>query len=94
MNVMTVMRSQYKGKPRAVFLMNAPRTFSIIWAVLSRILDATALARVSINRGSQSDALRALVSDDQLEDRYGGNVPQKTENFWPPSYPSDNFSPV
>ncbi len=45
-SVMKVMRSQYKQKPRAVFIMNAPKTFYVIWTVLSSLLDENALAKV------------------------------------------------
>lgn len=34
-----------------------------------------------------------LVAEEQLEDRFGGSAPTKTENFWPPTYPSDEFRP-
>ena len=71
--------------------MNAPATFSAVWAVVSQLLDANATIKVSINSGDQNALLSELIADEQLEERYGGKAPNKTENFWPPNNPSQEF---
>jgi len=44
--------------------MNAPATFSAVWAVVSQLLDANATIKVSINSGDQNALLSELIADE------------------------------
>ena len=92
--VFAVLTVQWKQKPRCMFIMNAPKTFTAVFTVISQFLDENALSKISINSGSHNPRLLELIAPEQLEERYGGLAPNKTENFWPPSYPSHVFNPM
>jgi len=86
-----VMSNQYKQRPRAIFIVNAPTTFSTVYTVLSQLIDSSVTAKIKIVSENTSDELKELIHADQLEEKYGGSAPNKTGNYWPPSLQSDNF---
>ena len=43
-----VMSNQYKQRPRAIFIVNAPATFSSVYSVLSKFIDESVTAKVKI----------------------------------------------
>ena len=49
---------------------------------------------MTITSGSTAELLTKLVAPEQLQEKFGGLVPDKTENFWPPSMPSDDFGHI
>ena len=93
-NLIGYMQNQYKQKPRAIFVVNAPRTFAAVWKVIGQVLDANTAAKVFIFSGNTNPKILETIAPEQLEERYGGNNPQKTSNFFPPSYPSDIFNSI
>jgi hypothetical protein len=72
--------------------MNAPRTFAAIWKGISGVLDANTAAKIFITTSNTSQKLLEIVAPEQLEARFGGSNPQKTSDFFPPSYPGEIFN--
>ena len=73
--------------------MNAPKTFTAVWTILQAIVDDNTKAKIFINSGANDPNMLKLIAPEQLEERYGGLNPTKTEDFWPPSVPNTNFGP-
>lgn len=81
-----------KGRSRAVYILNAPTTFKFLWSTCKFFLDANTVRKTEIVRGNTCHQLLELVDPGQLEQKYGGQVPDRQPGqFWPPSLPSMNF---
>jgi len=59
-----VMTVQYKQRPRAVFIVNAPATFSTVYSAFTAFLDTSVTAKVKIISEATCDELKALVHAD------------------------------
>jgi len=60
-------------------------SFSVIISTLG--LNDTIKKKFSLDKNE----LTTIVDPDQLEERYGGNLPNKIDQFWPPNFPSDKY---
>ena len=58
-----VMGNQYKQRPVAIFILNAPETFSTVYSVISQVLDASVTAKIKIVSENTSDDLKKLVHE-------------------------------
>ena len=51
--------------------------------MISEIIHPVTAAKISFLTDSERDQLKEYISPDQLEEKYGGNLPDLKE-FWPP----------
>lgn len=86
--VTSTIQTCYKAMSRGTFIINAPKTFSVVWQVVKYFLDAVVVQKVQITSENTCEALQNYVHPGQLETRFGGNAPNKVSDYWPPTYPS------
>lgn len=84
--------ANYKGHARAVFLVNAPTAFSMVWNTIKYFLDENQVRKVKIVSANSCPSLLELAAPNQLEEKFGGTAKNKEAGeFWPPSCPDTNF---
>jgi len=49
-------------------------------------MDETVAEKVQISGNPNTEKLLAMVEPDQLEERYGGTAPDRSQGFWPPNF--------
>ena len=91
--VIGTVQMAYKARSRAVFCLNAPSSFSAVWNVVKYVLDEITTSKVQISSTNTCELLQEIVHPDQLEEKFGGNQPDRSEtgNYWPPNFPNENF---
>lgn len=88
------LNTNFKGFTRSGFIVNSPSTFSVLYGAVSFMMDEAQRSKMTITSESTAPTLTEMVAPHQLQQKFGGTVPDKTENFWPPSMPSDDFGYV
>jgi len=74
--------THYPQRSHKVFIINAPRWFSIVWNVVKNLLHEVTRQKVSILDSNYKDALLETIAPDNLPSIYGGTGPEPTEtNF-------------
>ena len=87
--------ANYKGVIRALYLLNSPRAFSLIWNSIKYFFDENSVRKISIVSYNTCPVLLDLVSANQIEEKYGGSATDREcGNFWPPCLPDNNFGAV
>jgi len=49
-------------------------------------MDETVIEKVQLTSEPITPKLMGMIEPDQLEKRYGGTSPDRTQGFWPPRY--------
>jgi len=62
----------YPETLKRLYVINAPRIFSVIWKIVSLWFDPRTLAKIRISSGDAKEALLEDISIDQLPVEYGG----------------------
>lgn len=74
-------------------MLNAPTSFSVIWKLVSVFLDASTARKVQVTSGGTvPDDIKALVFEQQLEAKFGGQAENRESDYWPPKLPSEIFN--
>lgn len=75
-----------------MYILNAISSFNLIFKAVSWFLPATTLQKVQVTSSPTNDIVFSLIAGEQLEEKFGGKVPNRKEGeYWPPRLPSDNF---
>lgn len=78
------MQSYFKGRLFRMYIINAHWTLQAIWKIAKKMIDPLTLLKFKVLGETISKELHELIDADKLEKRYGGNLADKTENFFPP----------
>ncbi len=70
-----------------MFIINAPKIFSMIWSVVKLWLDKRTLAKIKVYGGDYHDKLFHFVNPRDLPEHIGGHLDQNeamfsTSNIW------------
>ena len=62
----------YPERLETLFMINAPFTFSILWAMIRPWIDPVTVAKFKIMGSDYQQALKESISEDQIPLEYGG----------------------
>ena len=74
----------YRGRLFKFFCVNTGMMLRAIWKLLKGFVEESTQKQMSIYGGKFQKDLLELVSEDNLEAKYGGKQPDKVDNFFPP----------
>lgn len=85
-----ILQQNYRCRLAHNFVLNAPTSVTVVWAIIKKFIDRDTVERISITGKRSDPALLQLFSPRQIEERYGGTAPNLTL-FWPPIVPDGPF---
>jgi hypothetical protein len=80
---LNIFYTHYPERLHKLYIVDAPKVFSVFWAMLSAFLESDTKAKINFLSGAigpgqkKTDALLELVDVNVLESDYGGNNPSK-----------------
>lgn len=89
--VVKLLNDNYRCRLGGSFVLNSPRSISMMWAMIKPILDKQTIKKVSFHREGTCRELFVHFNPNQIERKYGGTAPDLTE-FWPPTLPLGPYS--
>lgn len=78
------MSSNFRGRLFRFFATDVTWLVRGLWKMAHRMVDEFTNQKLLIYGNDYQTDLHALVSVENLEEKYGGKLPNKTDNFWPP----------
>lgn len=85
------MQNCFRARLHKAYCLNSPSTISVLWTIAKLVMEETTISKVSLEKAATSAAMWDHFNPEQVEEKYGGKAPNKTENFWPPSEGSRNY---
>ena len=80
----SLFQDNYNGFAGNCYIYKPSFTFRILWKIIEVFVPKKTLERVKfVENGKERDFAEGQDFDD-LQERYGGNLPNIEENFWPP----------
>lgn len=77
--VIGAVMNQRKCATRTIFVLNAPFAITLLWKAIKYFIDENTQRKVQIQSDAISANLLALVAPNQLEEKFGGTAPNKTD---------------
>lgn len=71
-SILATAQGLFKCRARAIFFLNAPAAFSVLWRTLRFSLDEVTASKAQIVSKNTCDELKELVIPEQLQIQYGG----------------------
>lgn len=79
------LQQYFKGRLYRLHVVNAQWTIKIVWKVVKKVVDPLTVLKFVVCGDDFPRDLAKLVDPENLEKRFGGALPDKTENFFPPT---------
>lgn len=73
----------YAHRIEKSFAINVPKMMNIIWKVVQVFIDSETKKKILIQRTGWEPVLAERISPENLEEKYGGILPDKISNFHP-----------
>jgi CRAL/TRIO domain len=89
--MLTKMQNCYRARLYKAYCLNTPSTISILWGIAKLCMEESTISKITLENGRSSPKLFEHVNPDQVEVKYGGKAPNKTDNYWPPREISPNY---
>ena len=78
------MSAHYRGRLFRFFATDVTWLFRGMWKMAHRMVDEFTKQKLLIYGDDYKKDLLDLIDAENLEEKYGGSMPDKTDNFWPP----------
>jgi len=80
------MSKGYRGRLFRFYATDVTFVVRKLWQLAHKFVDEFTNKKLQIFGDDYHEAMSELVSKDDLEEKYGGTLPNKTENFFPPQF--------
>lgn len=80
------MTKNYRGRLYRFYSTDVTFVVRQIWKLAHKFVDEFTSKKLQIFGDDYAEAMQELISPDNLEQKYGGTIPDKTDNFWPPQF--------
>merc|ERR1719464_1792584 len=80
------MTKNYRGRLFRFYATDVTFVVRQLWKLAHKFVDEFTNKKLQIFGEDYQEAIQTLINADNLEQKYGGTVPDKTENFWPPQF--------
>jgi hypothetical protein len=67
-----------------MYILNGSWAVKGVWKVVKKLIDPLTVQKFVVLGDKFDKELQELIDVDKLEMKYGGSIPDKTENFFPP----------
>jgi len=88
-DITAVLQSNYRARLGAMFVVNAPAFVATAWKVVKAFMEPETAAKIHIFRGDYHSTLFSFYNESQIEEKYGGSVPNFSKYnppvFMPPA---------
>jgi hypothetical protein len=82
--MVSTMQNNFRGRLYKMYGVNVPFFFRAIWTLAKQMCDKyTQKKMIMYGSGFEKDLWEAIGAN-RLEQRYGGDLPDKTDNYWQP----------
>jgi len=82
--LLSLAQNTFRSRCARAYIINAGWLLRNAWYVLSACLDATSRDKVQFLGNDYKEHLATLIEKEHLEARFGGDLPDKSEHFFPP----------
>ena len=82
--MVSTMQSNFRGRLFRLYGVNVPFFFRAIWTLAKQMCDKYTQKKMEMYGSGFEKDLVAAVGANRLEKRFGGDLEDKTDNFWPP----------
>ena len=80
------MNKNYRGRLFRFYATDVTFVVRQVWKLAHHLVDEFTNKKLQIFGDDYHQSMQELISKDCLEARYGGNLPDKTDNFFPPQF--------
>lgn len=85
--MISAMGKNYRGRMFRMFAINVAWLVRGLWKVVRPMLDEFTSSKINIYGSSDFEAdILKVIDADKLEKKYGGSLPNKESNFFPPEF--------
>uniref|UniRef100_A0A7S3N3A3 CRAL-TRIO domain-containing protein n=1 Tax=Strombidium inclinatum TaxID=197538 RepID=A0A7S3N3A3_9SPIT len=81
----------YKCMTKAIYVVNAPRAVHMIYKTVSIFIDDQTAKKIMITSEPNNETMLERINLNQLEKQFGGKIPTRTKDFWPPVCPTEDY---
>ena len=74
----------FKGRLYRMYIVNAQWTIKTLWKLISKTVQPQILQKFKVLGDNFSKDLLEMIDADKLEERFGGTLPNKASDFFPP----------
>lgn len=78
------LQQYFKGRLYRLHVINAQWTIKLVWKIVKKVVDPLTILKFKICGDDFSKDLFQLIDPNNLEKRFGGNLEDKTGEFFPP----------
>ena len=78
------MQQNFKGRLYRMYILNAAWAVKTLWKVVKKVVDPLTVQKFVVLGDKYDKELQELIDLEKLEKKYGGTLPDKTDNFFPP----------
>jgi len=89
--IIKVLQDNFRCRMIVNYVVNSPSTLAFAWKIVKTFIEAHTVRKIKICKNSDPLELKKHVAPNQLEEKYGGKVPN-TAVFWPPTLPDGPFT--
>jgi hypothetical protein len=66
--ILSIGQKHYPENLRKAFMINAPTTFTLVWRLVSKVLDVETLGKISISSDSHTAELSRYIDEDRMQE--------------------------
>ena len=74
----------FKGRLYKLYVINSQWAIKIVWSIAKNVVDPLTIKKFVLQGDKFQPELHKLVDPSQLEKKFGGTLPDKVDNFFPP----------
>lgn len=87
-------RDNFNGFAGHAYIYKPTKAFKLLWKIGSKFMPKKTLEKVKFVEDGKEKNFTDDFDLDDLQQQYGGNVPDITENFWPPQNNRKDLVPM
>ncbi|CAG9331477.1 unnamed protein product [Blepharisma stoltei] len=89
--IIKVLQDNFRCRMIVNYVVNAPSSLTFVWNIVKGFIESHTVKKIRINKKSNPPELKEHIAPNQLEEKYGGKLPNATV-FWPPTLPPGPFT--
>jgi hypothetical protein len=78
------MQRNFRGRMFRMFIVNANWLVRGLWSIAKTVVDEFTLTKMNLHSDDFKPNVLKFVDPSSLETKYGGTIPDKETNFFPP----------
>lgn len=78
------MQKNYRGRLFRLFAINVHWLVRGLWKIAKNLLDEFTLSKIHIHGNDFAEHLLQVIDENNLEQKFGGKLPNKETDFFPP----------